>query len=153
MATPCFLCQAPCRLCDSASLWVSESFSVAAQSPQASQLAQLVKNLAAMQETQFRSLGWEDPLEKGMATHSSICAWEIPGTEDWRATVHGLPKSQTCLKWLERKPYSVFPGPPWHPILTSLTECGPCSLLSHRRSWLPCPSLHIRSTVGLGERG
>ena len=51
----------------------------------ASQLAQMVKNLPAMQETWFRSLGWEDPLEKGMATHSSILAWEIPGTEetDW----------------------------------------------------------------------
>ena len=89
---------------------LSGSFSAAAQSPQASQLAQLVKSLAAMQETQFRSLGWEDPLEKGMATPSSICAWEIPGTEDWRATVHGVPKSQTHLKQLAREPYSVFPG-------------------------------------------
>ena len=34
-----------------------------------------------MQETQVQSLGWEDPLEKGMATHSSICAWKIPWTE------------------------------------------------------------------------
>ena len=42
----------------------------------------VVKNLPAMQETQIRSLGWEDPLEKEMATHSSILAWEIPGTEE-----------------------------------------------------------------------
>ena len=42
----------------------------------------MVKNLPAMQETQVRSLGWEDPLEKGMATHSSILAWTIPWTED-----------------------------------------------------------------------
>ena len=48
----------------------------------ASQVAQIVKNLPAMQETQVRSLGWEDPLEKGMATHSSILAWEIPWTEE-----------------------------------------------------------------------
>ena len=41
-------------------------------------VAQLVKNLTAMQETRVRSLGWEDPLEKGMATHSSILAWNIP---------------------------------------------------------------------------
>ena len=44
-------------------------------------MAQRVKNLPAMQETrktQVRSLGWEDPLEKRMATHSSILAWEIP---------------------------------------------------------------------------
>ena len=43
---------------------------------------QLVKNLPAMQETQVRSLGWEDPLEKEMATHSSILAWKIPRTEE-----------------------------------------------------------------------
>ena len=43
-------------------------------------VAQLVKNLPAMQETWVRSLGWEDPLEKGKATHSSILAWRIPWT-------------------------------------------------------------------------
>ena len=48
----------------------------------ASLLAQLVKNLPAMQETQVQSLSWEDPLEKGMATHSSILAWRIPWTEE-----------------------------------------------------------------------
>ena len=42
----------------------------------------MVKNLPAMQETWFRSLGQEDPLEKGMATHSSILAWRIPWTEE-----------------------------------------------------------------------
>ena len=45
-------------------------------------MAQTVKNLPAMQETQVQSLGWEDPLEKAMATHSSILAWEIPQTEE-----------------------------------------------------------------------
>ena len=45
-------------------------------------MAQLVKNPPATQETQVRSLGQEDPLEKGMATHSSILAWEIPWTEE-----------------------------------------------------------------------
>ena len=40
-----------------------------------------VKNLPAMQETQVQSLGWEDPLEREMTTHSSILAWEIPWTE------------------------------------------------------------------------
>ena len=48
----------------------------------ASQVAQMVKNLPAMQETQVQSVGWEDPLEKGMATHSSILAWAIPWTEE-----------------------------------------------------------------------
>ena len=41
-------------------------------------VAQTVKSLPAMQETQILSLGWEDPLEKGMAIHSSILAWRIP---------------------------------------------------------------------------
>jgi len=42
----------------------------------------MLKNLPAMQETRVRSLDWEDPLEKGMATHSSILAWKIPWTEE-----------------------------------------------------------------------
>ena len=46
----------------------------------ASLVAQLVKNLPAMQETWVPSLDWEDPLEKGMATHSGILAWRIPWT-------------------------------------------------------------------------
>ena len=45
-------------------------------------MAQMVKCLPAMQETRVRSLGREDPLEKEMATHSSILAWEIPWTEE-----------------------------------------------------------------------
>ena len=44
-------------------------------------VAQMVKNLSAMQETRVQSLGQEDPLEKGMATHSSILAWRIPWAE------------------------------------------------------------------------
>ena len=45
-------------------------------------MAQTVTRLSAMLETRVRSLGWEDPLEKGMATHSSILAWRIPWTEE-----------------------------------------------------------------------
>ena len=48
----------------------------------ASLLAQTVKRLPAMQETRIQSLGWEDPLEKEMATHSSNLAWKIPWTEE-----------------------------------------------------------------------
>ena len=48
----------------------------------ASLVAQMVKNIPAMQETWVQSLGLEDPLEKGMATHSSILAWRIPWTEE-----------------------------------------------------------------------
>ena len=57
-------------------------------------MAQMVKDLPAMKETGVRSLGWEDPLEKGMATHCSILAWRIPWTED---TIHGVAKSQIQL--------------------------------------------------------
>ena len=48
----------------------------------ASLVAQVIKRLPALQETQVRSLGQEDPLEKGMATHSSILAWRTPWTEE-----------------------------------------------------------------------
>ena len=48
----------------------------------ASLVAEMVKNLPAMLETWVPSLGWEDPLEEGMATHSSILAWRIPWTEE-----------------------------------------------------------------------
>ena len=59
-------------------------------------MAQVVKNLPAMWETQVQSLGWEDPLEEGMATHSSILAWRIPMDRGpWPATVHGVAKSWT----------------------------------------------------------
>ena len=50
-------------------------------SSRASPVAQMVKNLPALQETWVRSLGWEEPLEKEMVTHSSILAWKIPWTE------------------------------------------------------------------------
>ena len=49
---------------------------------QVSHVAQLVKNLPAVQETWVRSLGWEDPLEKEMETHSSILVWKISWTEE-----------------------------------------------------------------------
>ena len=64
-----------------------------------SQILEIRKILPAMQETWVRSLGWVDPLEKGMAFHSSIqntgvdshcVAWRIPCTGAWHATVHGL---------------------------------------------------------------
>ena len=56
-------------------------------------LAQMVKNLPAMQETWVRSLGWEDPLEEGMATHFSILARRIPMDRGgWQTIVHGVAK-------------------------------------------------------------
>ena len=52
----------------------------------------MVKNLPAMQGTQVQSLGWEDPLEKEMATHSSICLENPMGRGAWWATVQGVTK-------------------------------------------------------------
>ena len=53
-------------------------------------MAQTVRNLLAMWETWVQSLGWEDPLEEGMATHSSVLAWRIPMDRGaWRATAMG----------------------------------------------------------------
>ena len=61
-------------------------------------MAQMVKNLPVMRETSVQFLGLEDPLEEGMATHSTILAWRIPmGRGAWRATVHRVAKSQTQL--------------------------------------------------------
>ena len=62
-------------------------------------MAQTVKNLPAIWETWVRSLGWEDALEKGMATHSSILAWRIPMDRGAsQVTVHGVTQSRTQLR-------------------------------------------------------
>ena len=75
-----------------------EGIDYALQYSWASLVAQTVKNLPAMWETCFQSLGWEDPLEEGMTTHSSILACRIPVNKGtWRATVHGVTKSRTRL--------------------------------------------------------
>ena len=58
----------------------------------------MVKNLPAVRETWFQSLGWEDPLKEGMATCSGILSWRIPmDRRAWWATVHGVAKSWTQL--------------------------------------------------------
>ena len=62
--------------------YVTHSFEVRSLGRRASLVAQIVKNLPGVQETQVRSLGREVPLEKGMATHSSNLAWRIPWTEE-----------------------------------------------------------------------
>ena len=68
-----------------------QDFTVKFSLNRASLVAQLVKNPPAVQETWVASLGWEDLLEEGMATHSSILAWRIPMDKGaWQATIHGV---------------------------------------------------------------
>ena len=72
----------------------------------ASPIAQQVKNPPTMQETQkawVQSLGWEDPLEKEMATHSSILAWEIPWTEE-TGTLQSMGLQRVGHKWATKAP-------------------------------------------------
>ena len=61
-------------------------------------MAQMVNNLPAMQETWVQSLSWEDPLKKGMTTHSSIIAGEFHGEEAWWAIVHGVTKESAMTE-------------------------------------------------------
>ena len=64
----------------------------------ASLVTQIVKNLPAMRETWVGSLGWEESLEEGIATHSSILSWRIPMDRGvWWTAVHGVTKNQTQL--------------------------------------------------------
>ena len=64
-------------------------------------MARRIKHLPAMQETRVQSLGWEDSLEKEMATHSSILAWRIPWTEEpGGAVVHGVAKESDTAERL-----------------------------------------------------
>ena len=69
----------------------------------ASMMAQMVKNPPAMQDTWVRSLGWEDPLEEGMATHSSIVAWRIPmdrvGYSPWGRTESDMTERLSSSTW------------------------------------------------------
>ena len=70
-------------------------------------VAQMVKNLPALQETQFQSLGWVDHLEKDMATQSSILAWRIPMDRGaWQATVHWGHKESDTTERLSKAQWS-----------------------------------------------
>ena len=82
----------------------------------ASLVAKMINNLPAMQETWVWSLGWEDTLEKGMATHSNILAWRIPIDRGaWRAAVLGL--QWVRHNWVTKhSTYSFFRGESWKPM-------------------------------------
>ena len=98
----------------------------------ASLVAQLVKNPPAMQETWVRPLGWEDSLEKGMATNSSILAWRIP----WIYSPWGLKESDTT---------EHLSFPTWCSGKESACQCKRCKFnpwvgkIPWRREWQPTP--------------
>ena len=70
----------------------------------------MAKNLPSMKEMQVGSLGWEDALEKGMATHSNILAWRIPMERGaWRATVYGVAESDTTEQLRELSEHTLLP--------------------------------------------
>ena len=75
---------------------------------QASLVAQIIKNLPGMRETWVPSLGWEDPLEKGTTTHSSILAWRIPWTVEPGWLVRGGHKESDTTECLSLFPSSIL---------------------------------------------
>ena len=105
----------------------------------ASLVAQMVKNLPAMQETRVQSLGWEDPLEESLTIHSSILVWRIHMDRGaWRATVHGVAKSWTWMsEWAQvcvyiyqsQSPNSSHPASPHHLHTYVLNACFPIPAL------------------------
>ena len=101
-------------------------------------MAQLVKNLPAMQDTWIRSLGWEDPLEKGTATHSSILAWRIPWTEE----LYPLP--------LEPPSHLLHPSPQWETFIMNILKSVFISYLFdpkwHFPTWYPNKLLSTKRT-------
>jgi len=80
----------------------------------ASLVTQKIKNLPAVQETQIQSLGQEDPLEKGMANHSSMLAWKIPWTENPRLQFAGL--QRTGHDWETNTHIYTHVCIPWGPL-------------------------------------
>ena len=142
--------------------------------PWASAVVQTVKNLPAMQETWVPSLGQEDPLEKGMATHSSILAWRIPWTEelgrlqsmgsqrvvhDWATNTHTHTKAgpkeatQLCLvgdaqwarEWSQRQLSSLIPGTVPLPSTLSHSLKLPVNFHSNRNRH--CLSINIFNSI------
>ena len=108
--------------------------------------AQTVKNPPAMWETWVWSLGWEDPLEEGKATHSNIFTWRIPKDRGaWLTTVHGVTKSQTWLSdWAEhsRVQTNIFNNVK-KPVLHNHKYRTPAKECSKRSSLVSDPSCNI----------
>ena len=131
-----------CLFCGFLGVSLSTLCAHAHHSVTASLIAQLVNHLPAMQETQAWSLGWEDPLEEGMATHSSILAFRIPRTEEpGKLQSTGSQESDTT-KWLNHHHHH-------HPVKLTYSmklSSMPRSTNTHRNQ---SPSWHISPAVSL----
>ena len=103
--------------------------------------AQMVKNPPAIRETWVQSLDWEDPLEEGMATHSSILAWRIPMDRGaWWATVNGVPKSRTRLSTAQHPSGSASKQPTCQCRRHKRHGFDPwIGKIPWRRAWQPTP--------------
>ena len=108
-------------------------------------MAQIVKNLPAMQETQVRFLGWEDPLEKEMATHSVTLAWRIPVDRGaWQAVIHGIARVRHDLSSLPPKlPISLMSST----NLVFIANLSSLSICNSLKTCLPRFFLFISSTT------
>ena len=106
----------------------------------ASLVAQRVKNLPAMQETQVQSLNWEDPLEKGIATHSSILAWRIPWTEEpgGLQSMGSQNLDTTEQVTLTRDLWWPVSQPATHSDFSHTELCVPCELRPSYLKEIPC---------------
>ena len=129
-------------------------------------MTQMVRNLPAMQETSVPSLGQEDPMEKEMATHSSILAWIIPATVEpgrlqstgsqrvsqqrrqWHPTPVLLPgKSHGWRSLVDCSPWGRWVGHDWATSLSFFT------FMHWRRKWQPTPVFLPGESQGMGEPG
>ena len=103
-------------------------------------VAQMIKNLPAMQETQVQSLGWKDPLEKGMTTHSSILAWRIPWTEE-PSGLQSMGLQRVGHNWVTNTCFLVFPisanDMAVHSCYLNKFKSHPSFFFSHSTSDLP----------------
>ena len=107
---------------------------------------QTVKTLPAMQETQVQSLGWEDPLEKEMATHSTILVWKIPWNSGvWQAIVHGNPKESAMTERLTLS----FSELVYSDVLITLVHKSDCSVYIYMHTHIPF--IYILFHYGLSQ--
>ena len=116
-------------------------FTVASVIKEASLVAQMVKNLPAMQETWVWSLGWEDPLEKGMATHSSSCLGNPMDRGTWQAPIHGVQRVghdwvTNNLHSLSRQKNKVWPYWFYNGMALKFIHFCPLLLSSFYRLWI-----------------